>query len=132
MVKTKGGFDRGMASSHTPSTRRRSTRSSASMQGQGDHVDPDVPLAAEMLNVMVPPELQLSSKDLSSSKKFQILFKTQNRQPLKRLKSKRSPLLQRLLFQNLLFERLILVSLQKSRILLFKRKWLLCLKQFIS
>ena len=67
MVKTRGGFDRGMAFSHTPPTRCRSSKSSTPRQEQGDIVDLDVPFAPMPLNVMVPPELQLSSEDSSSS-----------------------------------------------------------------
>ena len=70
MVKTRGGFDCGMTSSHTPSTRRCSTRSFASKQGQKGFVDPDVSLAVKPSNIVVPPKFQLSSEDSSSSEEL--------------------------------------------------------------
>ena len=70
MIKTRRGFNRGMASSHTPPTKRRSTRSFASKQGQQGSIDPDVLLAAKPLNVVVPLKFKLSSKNSSSSEEI--------------------------------------------------------------
>ena len=67
MVKTRGGFDRGMPSSHTPSTKRRSSRSLTSKQGQESHTDPAVPLIAKPLNVVIPPDFNVPSENSSSS-----------------------------------------------------------------
>ena len=69
MVKTRWGFDRGMALFHTP-TRWRSTRSSAFKQGQEGHADSEVPLVAEPLNVVVPPKFKVSSENTSSSEEI--------------------------------------------------------------
>ena len=67
MVKTRGGFDRGMASSHTPPTKRRSSRMAASKQGQEGRTDPPVPLITEPLNVVIPPDFNVPSEHSSSS-----------------------------------------------------------------
>ena len=59
-----------MASSHILPTKRRSSRMSASKQGQKGCTDPAFPLIAEPLNVVIPPDFNVPSENSSSSEEI--------------------------------------------------------------